>query len=78
VVQGASLGEARWRAASQTPPSVEAWGKSPAALAPSVSAPTPRVGDCAVSLGGSTDLSPCGAVGAPQGERARKGSSTYV
>jgi hypothetical protein len=32
----------------------------------------------AVSLGDSTVLSPCGAVGAPQGDRTRKGSPTYV
>jgi hypothetical protein len=78
VVQGASLAEAQGRAASQTPPSAEARGKSPAAPAPGVGAPTPRVGGYAISPGGSTDLSPCSAVGAPQGERARKGSLTYV
>jgi hypothetical protein len=78
VVQGASLAEAQGRAASQTPPPAEARGKSPAAPAPGIGAPAPRAGDGAVSPGGSTNLSPCGAVGAPQGERARKGSPTYM
>jgi hypothetical protein len=43
------------KAASQTPPPAEAWGKSPAAPgpapAPDVSAPAPRAGDDAVSPG---------------------------
>jgi hypothetical protein len=56
-------------------------GKSPAspalgvgAPALGVGAPATRAGGGAVSPGGSTILSPCGAVDAPQGERARKGS----
>jgi hypothetical protein len=66
------------KAASQTPPPVEARGKSPTAPTPGVNAPTPRAGDNAVSLGDWTDLSPCGAVGAPLGEREKRGSLTYV
>jgi hypothetical protein len=65
----ASLAEVQGRATSQTPPPAEARGKSPAAPAPA-----PRAGGSAVSPGGSTVLSPCSAVGAPHGERARKGS----
>jgi hypothetical protein len=71
---GAPLAEAQGRAASQTPPPAEARGKSPA---PSIGAPA-HEDDGAVSLGDSTVLSPCGAVDAPQGDRARKGSLTYV
>jgi hypothetical protein len=41
VVQG--------KTASQTPPPAEARGKSPAAPAPDIGAPTPHVGDNAVS-----------------------------
>jgi hypothetical protein len=52
VVQGASLAEVKGKAASQTPPPVEARGKSPATPAPSVGAPSPHVGDDAVSPGG--------------------------
>jgi hypothetical protein len=52
VVQGASLAEVQGRAASQTPPPAEARGKSPAARAPSVGAPTSRAGGNAVSPGG--------------------------
>jgi hypothetical protein len=52
--------------------------KSHAARAPGVGVPAPRAGGGAVSPGDSTVLSPCDAVDAPQGERARKGSPTYV
>jgi hypothetical protein len=56
VVQGASLAEMQGKAASQTPPPAEAWGKSSAAPAPGVGAPGvgapgPRAGDDAVSPG---------------------------
>ena len=71
VVQGASLAEVQGKAASQTPPPTEARGKSPAA-------PAPRAGDDAVSLGDWTDLAPCDAVDAPPGEKAKRGSQTYV
>jgi hypothetical protein len=70
LVQGASLAEVQGKAASQTPPFAEARGKSPAA--PGVSAPAPRVGDDAVSLGDWTDLAPCDAVDAPPGEKAKR------
>jgi hypothetical protein len=50
VMQGASLAEVQGKVASQTPPPVEARGKSHAA--PGVGAPAPRVGDDAVSPGG--------------------------
>jgi hypothetical protein len=72
VVQG--------KAASQTPPPVEARGKSPAAPAPapSLGAPAPRADDDAVSPGDWTDLAPCGAVDTPPGEKAKRGSLTYV
>jgi hypothetical protein len=63
---------------SQTPPPAEARGKSPAAPAPSVGAPAPRAGDDAVSPGDWTDLTPCDAVDAPPGEKANRGSQTYV
>jgi hypothetical protein len=63
---------------SQTPPPAEARGKSPAAPAPSVGAPAPRAGDDAVSPGDWTDLTPCDAVDAPPGEKAKRGSQTYV
>jgi hypothetical protein len=80
VVQGASLAEVQGKAASQTPPPTEARGKSPAAPAPApgVRAPAPRAGDDAVSPGDWTDLTPCDAVDAPPGEKAKKGSQTYV
>jgi hypothetical protein len=78
VVQGAPLAEVQGRAGSQTLPPSKARGKSLASPAPSVGAPAPRAGGGAVSPGGSIVLSPCGAVDAPQGERARKGSPTYV
>ena len=82
VVQGASLAEVQGKAASQTPPPAEARGKSHAApgLAPasSVDAPAPRAGDDAVSPGDWTDLAPCEAVDAPPGEKAKRGSQTYV
>jgi hypothetical protein len=80
VVQGASLAEVQGKAASHTPPPAEARGKSPAAPgpAPGVGAPTPRAGDDAVSPGDWTDLAPCDAVGAPPGEKAKRGSLTYV
>jgi hypothetical protein len=76
VVQGASLAEVQGKAASQTPPPVEVWGKSPAAPAPapSVDAPAPCAGDDVVSLGGWTDLAPCDTVDAPPGEKAKRGS----
>jgi hypothetical protein len=80
VVQGASLAEVQGKAASQTPPPVEARGKSPAAPAPapSVGVPAPRAGDDAVSPGDWTDLAPCDIVDAPLGEKAKRGSLTYV
>jgi hypothetical protein len=80
VVQGASLAEVQGEAASQTAPPAEARGKSPAAHAPApgIDAPAPRAGDDAVFPGGWTDLAPCDAVGAPPGEKAKRGSVTYV
>jgi hypothetical protein len=82
VVQGASLAEVQGKGASQTPPSAEARGKSPAAPcpapAPGVSAPAPRAGDDAVSPSDWTDLAPCDAVDAPPGEKAKRGSQTYI
>jgi hypothetical protein len=78
VVQGASLAEVQGKEASQTPPHVEARGKSPAAPATGVDAPAPRAGDDAVSPGDWTDLAPCDAVDAPPGEKAKRGSQTYV
>jgi hypothetical protein len=78
VVQGASLAEVLGKAVSQTPPPAEARGKSPAAPAPGVSAPAPRAGDNAVSPGDWTDLAPYDAVDAPPGEKAKRGSQTYV
>jgi hypothetical protein len=78
VVQGASLAEVWGKAASKTPPPVEARGKSPTAPTPSVGAPAPRVGDDAVSPGDWTDLAPCDTVDAPLGEKAKRGSLTYV
>jgi hypothetical protein len=78
VVQGASLAEVQGKEASQTPPPVEARGKSPAAPAPGVGAPAPRVGDDAVSPGDWTDLTPCNAADAPPVKKAKRGSQTYV
>jgi hypothetical protein len=80
VVQGASLAEVQGEAVSQTPPPAEARGKSPAAPGPAsgVDAPAPRAGDDAVSPGDWTDLAPYDAVGAPPGEKAKRGSQTYV
>jgi hypothetical protein len=82
VVQGASLAEVQGKAASQTPPPTEARGKSPAAPAPApapgVGAPAPRAGDDAVSPGDWPNLAPCDAVDAPPGEKAKRGSQTYV
>jgi hypothetical protein len=78
VVQGASLTEVQGKAASQTPPPAEARGKSPAALAPGVSALAPRADDDVVSPGDWTDLTPCDAVDAPSGEKAKRGSQTYM
>jgi hypothetical protein len=75
---GASLAKVQGKAASQTPPLAEARGKSHAAPAPGVGTPIPRAGDDAVSPGDWTDLAPCGAVGAPPGERAKRGSLTYM
>jgi hypothetical protein len=68
------------KAASQTPPPAKARGKSPSAPgpAPSVGDPAPRGGDDAVSPAGWTDLTPCDAVDASPGEKAKKGSQTYV
>jgi hypothetical protein len=78
VVQGAPLAEAQGRVASQTPPPIEVRGKNPVVSTPGIGAPAPRAGGGAVSPGGSTVLSHCGAVDAPQGERTGKGSPTYV
>jgi hypothetical protein len=78
VVQGASLAEVQGKTIYQTPPPVEASGKSHAAPAPGVNALAPRAGNDAISPGGWTNLSPCGAMGAPPGERAKRGSVTYV
>jgi hypothetical protein len=64
--------------ASQTPPPAEVRGKSPDAPAPSIDAPAPRAGDDAVSPGDWTDLTPCDARDAPPGEKAKRGSQTYV
>jgi hypothetical protein len=61
------------KAVSQTPPPTEARGKSPAAPAPGVSAPAPRAGDNAVSLGDWTDLTSCDAVDTLLGEKAKRG-----
>jgi hypothetical protein len=79
-MQGASLAKVQGKVASQTPPPTEARGKSPAAPAPapSVGAPTPRAGDDAVSPDDWTDLTPCDTVDAPPGEKAKRGSQTYV
>jgi hypothetical protein len=80
VVQGASLAEVLGKASSHTPPPAEGRGKSPAAPARAlgIGAPAPRAGDDAVSPGDWTDLTPCDAVDAPQGEKAKRGSQTYV
>jgi hypothetical protein len=80
VVQGASLAGVQEKAASQTPPHAEARGKSPDAPGPTpgVGAPAPRVGDDAVSPGDWTDLASCDAVDASLGEKAKRGSQTYV
>jgi hypothetical protein len=78
VVQGASLAEVQGKAASHTPPPAEVRGRSPAAPAPSIGAPAPRAGDDGVSPGDWTDLAPCDAVDAPPGEKAKRGSQTYV
>jgi hypothetical protein len=82
VVQGASLAEVQGKVASQTPPPAKARGKSHAAptlaLAPGVGAPTPRAGDDAFSTGDWTDLASCDAVNAPPGEKAKRGSQTYM
>jgi hypothetical protein len=76
MVQGASLAEVQGKAASQTPPPAEARGKSPATPAPAtgIGAPAPRAGDNVVSPAGWTDLTPCDAVDAPPGEKAKRGS----
>jgi hypothetical protein len=80
VVQGASVAEVQGNAASQTPPPAEARGKSPTAPAPApgVGAPAPRAGDDAISPGDWTDQAPCDAVDAPPGEKAKRGSQTYM
>jgi hypothetical protein len=76
VLPGASLAEVQGKVASQTPPLAEARRKSPAAPtpAPDVGAPAPRAGDDAVSPAGWTDMTPCDAVDAPLGEKAKRGS----
>jgi hypothetical protein len=72
------------KAASQTPPPAEARGKSPAAPspgpapAPGVGAPAPCAGDDAISPSDWTDLAPCNALDAPPGEKAKRGSQTYM
>jgi hypothetical protein len=66
---GASLAEVQRKAASKTPPPAEARGKSPAAPAP---------GHDAVSPGGWTNLALCDVGDAPPGEKAKRGSQTYV
>jgi hypothetical protein len=70
------------KAASQTPPPAGARGKSPAAPgptpAPGVGAPAPRAGDDAVPPGDRTNLALCDAGDAPLGEKAKRGSQTYV
>jgi hypothetical protein len=80
VVQGASLAGMQGKAASQTPPPIEARGKSPAAPAPApgVGAPAPRAGDDAVSPSDLIDLASCDAVDASPSEKAKRGSLTYV
>jgi hypothetical protein len=88
VVQGTSLAEVQGKAAFETPPPAEARVKSSIALAPGpapapapapgIGAPAPRAGDDAVSTGDRTDLAPCDAVDAPPGEKAKRGSLTYV
>ena len=70
------------KAASQTQPSAKAKGKSPTAPGPAptpgVGAPAPHAGDDAVSPGDWTDLAPYNTVDAPPGEKAKRGSQTYV
>jgi hypothetical protein len=82
VVQGASEAEVQGKAASQTPPPVEARGKSHAAPGPAptpgVGAPAPCAGDDAVSPVDWTDLALCDTGDAPPGEKAKRGSQTYV
>jgi hypothetical protein len=80
VVQGASLAEVQGKAASRTPPPTEARGKSPTAPAPApgIGAPAPRAGDDAVSPANWTDLALCDVGDAPPGEKAKRGSQTYV
>jgi hypothetical protein len=78
VVQGASLAEVQGKAASQTPPPTEARGKSPTAPAPSVGAPAPRASDDAVSPCDWTDLALCDTVDTLPGEKAKRGSQTYM
>ena len=79
MVQGTSLAEVQGKAASQTPTPAKARGKSPTTPTPDpgIVAPAPHAGDDAVSPGGWTHLSPCGAVRVPPGERAKRGSLTY-
>jgi hypothetical protein len=82
MVQGASLTELQGKAASQTPPPAEARGKSPVAPAPApapgVDALAPHAGDDAVSSANWTDLAPCDAGDSLPGEKAKRGSQTYV
>jgi hypothetical protein len=70
------------KAASQTPPPTKVRGKSPPAPAPApapgIGAPVPRACEDAVSPGDWTDLTPCGVVDAPPGEKEKRGSQTYV
>jgi hypothetical protein len=77
---GASLARVQGKAASRTPPPTEVRGKSHVAPAPSlgVGAPAPHVGIDAVSLGDWTDLASYDVVDAPPGEKAKRGSQTYV
>jgi hypothetical protein len=78
VVQEASLTEVQGKAASQTPTLARARGKSLAAPAPGVRAPAPHAGDDAISPAGWTDLTLCDAVDTLLGEKAKRGSQTYV
>jgi hypothetical protein len=69
---------AQRRGTSQTPPPAEAGRKSPAAPSPKVSVPAPRAGGGATSLSVSSVWTPCDKADVLQGERARKGSPTYI
>ena len=78
MVQGASLAEVQGKAASQTPTPAEVRGKSPTAPSPGIGAPAPHAGDDTVSPSDWTDLAPCDVVDALPGEKAKKGSQTYM